>query len=106
MAIETKYIDMIPRVIDGLNATEQEAHERLGYTFPPDVWQLKSIGTKFAYIDCGTSGAFLMEIATGELYNIKGYGRPDYNKKKKSDIGNIETVDPKSLWAKRFNYLR
>lgn len=52
------------------------------------------------------SGAFLCDLETGELYNIKAYGVPDYNKKVKADIGNIATVDPKELHQRRWNYLR
>jgi hypothetical protein len=62
--------------------------------------------SKYWSIDYGTSGAFLVEKATGELFNIKGYGVPDRNKKLKADIGNIFTVNPEILHTKRYNYLR
>jgi len=89
-----------------LNKLEAEDFARRGFTHPHDRWHLKKVGKKFAYLDCGGSGAFLVESATGELYNIKGYGVPDYNKKKKADIGNIATVNPRELHARRWNYLR
>lgn len=98
--------EKIKKLADALNVIEAEEFKRKGYSFPHDKWTLKKVGKKFAYLDCGGSGAFLVEIATGELYNIKGYGVPDYNKKKKADIGNINTVDPKVLHSKRWNYLR
>ncbi len=98
--------EKIKKLADALNVIEGEEQKRKGYTIPHDKWTLKKMGKKFAYLDCGGSGAFLVEIATGELYNIKGYGVPDYNKKKKADIGNINTVDPKVLHSKRWNYLR
>jgi hypothetical protein len=71
-----------------------------------DQWSIKKEGKKFAYLDKGTSGVFLIERATGELYNIKGYGVPDYNKKQKADIGNLATVDVQVLHTKQYNYLR
>lgn len=63
-------------------------------------------GRKFDKIDIGSSGAYMVERATGELYNIKAYGVPDYNKKRKADIGNIFTADAKEVLAKRYNYLK
>ena len=71
-----------------------------------DHWTIKKEGKKFAYLDKGTSGVFLIERSTGELYNIKGYGVPDYNKKQKADIGNLATVDAQVLHTKQYNYLR
>jgi len=61
---------------------------------------------KFIAIDIGRSGAYLVEKATGELFNIKAYGVPDYNKKKKSDLGNIASADPVRVYRLRWNYLR
>lgn len=89
-----------------LNKIEVRTHAQKGFTHPADVWKIKKVGKKFTYLDVGGSGAFLLEHATGELYNIKGYGVPDYNKKKKADIGNIATVNPRELHMKRWNYLR
>lgn len=95
----------IDRVIAGLNEAEQSRHTALGYCgFAPDKWHLKP-RAKYRAIDCGTSGAFLVDAA-GELYNISGYGRPDMNKKRKANLGNIATVDPDWLHSKRYNYLR
>lgn len=61
---------------------------------------------KFCNIDIGSSGAWMVEKATGELYNIKAYGVPDRNKKAKANLGNVFTVDPAFLFARRYNYLR
>jgi len=71
-----------------------------------DDFHIEKVGKKFAYLNAGGSGCFLIEVSTGELYNIKGYGVPDYNKKKKANIGNVATVDPTWLYNKRWNYLR
>lgn len=63
-------------------------------------------GKRFLKINIGGSGAYMMEKETGELYNIRGYGQPDHNKKKKSDLGNIQTCDPRRVFELRHNYLR
>jgi hypothetical protein len=99
----------IEAVVRGLNEEEDQREfaqhmKKMGGTW--DHWHIKKEGKKFIYLDCGGSGAFLIEKATGELYNIKAYGVPDYNKKQKADIGNVLTVDPKVLHTKRWNYLR
>jgi len=96
----------IDRVIAGLNAAEKAQHETNGFTkFEPEQWHTIE-RKKYIALDCGGSGAFLVDKATGELFNIQGYGKPDKNKKKKADIGNIATVDPTWLHSKRWNYLR
>ena len=93
-------------VVSALNALEQQRHKENGYTFAPDIvtWTDRK---KFIAIDFGTSGAFLVEKATGELFNIKSkYGVPDYSKKQKANLGNLLTVDPAYLHGKRWNYLK
>jgi len=95
----------LKRIIDGLNETEEKSYKTKGYSIPPDKW-VSIIKNKYIYINCGTSGAFMVERETGELYNIKAYGVIDKNKKKKADIGNITTVCPIWLHSKRYNYLR
>lgn len=99
----------IQELADALNViqsqTEHAQHQEM-HGRPWDHWVVSKSGKKFTYLDIGRSGAFLVEHATGELYNIKGYGVPDYNKKKKADIGNLATVDPAVLHTKRWNYLR
>jgi len=98
-------LDNLDRVISGLNEAEQEYIKKTYPSLEPEKWH-KRIRRKFIAIDIGGSGAFLMERSTGELLNIKAYGVPDYNKKKKANIGNIKTVNPAVLHTKRYNYLR
>src|SRR3990167_4930466 len=105
LTAQTTTLERLPEVIDGLNACERASHEARGYTSPPDVWHARE-RSKYVAIDCRHSGAFLVEKATGELFNIKSYGVPDQNKKRKADIGNIQTVDPAELHRRRHNYLR
>ncbi len=61
---------------------------------------------KFYAVDEGSSGYFLIERETGEIFNIKGYGVADRNKKVKANLGNIFTADARMLYEKRYNYLR
>lgn len=93
------------QLVGRLNEIERQEHAARGFTNAADFWHIKE-RNKFDALDCGTSGAFLVEKATGELYNISGYGRPDYNKKQKADIGNVLTANPETVHAKRWNYLR
>jgi hypothetical protein len=94
------------RVLEGLNKAEAADHLGRGFTrSAPDQWCAIE-GRKYVALNCGRSGAFLVDKETGELFNIKGYGRADMNKKRKADLGDIRTVDPEVLHGKRFNYLR
>lgn len=43
------------------------------------------IGAKYARLDVGGSGAWMVEMETGIVYGIKGYGTPD----KKKIAGNV-----------------
>lgn len=100
----------LDRLIENLNKAKEKHLTAQGLTNLVDRgynnFHINKVGQKFLYLDAGGSGCFLVEIATGELYNIKGYGVPDYNKKKKADIGNVATVDASWLYSKRWNYLR
>jgi len=52
----------------------------------------------------------MVEKTTGEIFNIKGYGTPDKNKKIKANLGNIKNYTDldkiKILHSKRYNSLR
>ena len=90
-------INELLEALNGIEAAKNDVFPKLWTAIPR---------TKFTALDIGGSGAFMVENATGELFNIKGYGVPDRNKKLKADIGNLATVDPAYLHAHRFNYLR
>jgi hypothetical protein len=62
------------------------------------------IGGKYMRLDTGTSGAFMLELATGDVYGIKGYGKID----KKKCSGNIYEpgFDGATLFKTRFQYGR
>ena len=89
---------------DQLNAIEARKHAARFQTVP-DVVTVK-VRKRFIALDVGTSGAWLVDRASGEIYNIKAYGVPDNNKKAKADIGNVFTVDPERMHGLRWNYLR
>ena len=94
----------LKRVLDGLNEAEVKYREEMEYLPKENTWHSVE-RKKFIAIDCDTSGAFLIEKSTGDIFNIKGYGKPDRNKKVKADLGNIFTVNPSFLHARRHNYL-
>lgn len=96
-----------------LDAQEEASWLARGFTHPRDRIELNETkkGRKFLYLDFaqphgGYSGGWLVEAETGEIFNIKGYGVPDYNKKKKANLGNVSTADPARVHAGRWNYLR
>lgn len=108
--------EIVLRIIDELNILEAEHLRKEGYTNlaffdeKGDLTKEYKIHMKekrkYFNIDFGTSGAFMVDKETGEIYNIKGYGQPDFKKKLKSDLGNIKNCIPKELHKRRFNYLR
>jgi hypothetical protein len=73
----------------------QEQAERKKREFPrsfgvsgPDKVMIK-VGRKYANIDVGESGRYMVELSTGDIYGIKGYGvihRGHY-------YGNLDTID-------------
>lgn len=100
----------VERLITELNIAKEAQLVRQGLTNLVgrgyDNFHVKKVGTKFLYIDCGGSGCFLVELATGELFNIKAYGVPNYNKHTKAPLGNVRNVDATWLLEHRWNYLR
>jgi len=101
-----QFAEAMSRLVGALDRIERASHEIKGFTSTLHAQVICKMRGKYAAIDFGGSGAFLVEMATGELYNIKAYGVPDKNKKHKADIGNIYTVEPKWLHGRRWNYLR
>lgn len=47
------------------------------YDSPAYAKTAKDRGRKYIALDDGTSGRFLLEKATGEVWTIKAYGRPN-----------------------------
>ena len=84
-------------------ASNADTVKRFGHLVNQDVTHYH-VGGKYARFDIGGSGAFMVEIETGTVYGIKGYGK--INKAKNS--GNI--YDPgfngSVLVRDRFRYGR
>lgn len=84
-------------------AVNEKHYVTEGYTFPAD--QVHGVyGAKYARLDIGGSGAFMVDIETGLIYGIKGYGKVD----KKKVLGNIydPAFDAAVLVRDRFRYGR
>lgn len=111
-------IEQINQLIAQLNVAEAERLtfnkfdnllNKDGTPLPDWTWHALE-KKKFFHINCGTSGAFMVEKETGELFNIKAYGQIDKNKKLKANLGNLKDIksqyEATILHGKRWNYLR
>ena len=102
----------LKEVVQELNVFEAERLRADGYTnscfFNPDGSLTKDysikylIKKKWAYINFGTSGAFMVKKDDGNIFNIDGYGVPNLAKFR----GNIDTIDINELHKNRYYYLR
>lgn len=99
-------------VIKALNQWH-EAHRadfvRSGYTNLLDSFDVQEqkhghLGDRYMRLDVGSSGAWMLELATGDVYGIKGYGKID----RKKCAGNIydPTFDGAILFRDRFRHGR
>ena len=120
---------MIKEIITGLNECEKQRLIKEGFTnecfFKNGVLTEEHTfkileKKKYFYINCGGSGVFMVD-KSGEIFNIKGYGTPNKNKKLKANLGNIKDYfmifegvltdnlnknKVEFLHSKRYNYLR
>ena len=96
----------IAEMCEAIASAQKADYKQRGYSEIEAKPVVSKERKKFIAVDIGGSGAFLVEKETGEIYNIKGYGVPDYNKKRKANLGNIFTADLSGLYARRWNYLR
>lgn len=69
-------------------------------TFDTQEEKHTHIGAKYARLDVGSSGAWMVELETGIVFGIKGYGTPD-KKKIAGDI-NDPSFDGAILYRDRF----
>jgi hypothetical protein len=101
--------DMDNKRIEQILSQWHEAHRqdfvRSGYTnllstFDQQEKKHMHIGAKYARLDVGGSGAWMLEMNTGDIYGIKGYGTPD----KKKIAGNVNdpAFDGVVLFRDRF----
>lgn len=85
------------------NAVNHAHYDMSHFTTPADQVH-GHFGAKYARLDVGGSGAFMVEIETGLIYGIMGYGKID----KKKVSGNIydPNFDAAVLVRDRFRYGR
>lgn len=78
-------------------------YNRENFTFPADQVH-GHFGAKYARLDVGGSGAFMVDIVSGLIYGIMGYGKVD----KKKVSGNIydPAFDAAVLVRDRFRHGR
>ena len=102
-------LDQINVALRGILFMWHEAHRaefvNRGYvnllpTFDTQEEKHTHTGAKYIRLDVGSSGAWMLEIATGDIFGIKGYGVPD----KKKIVGNVgdPQFDGALLWRDRF----
>ncbi len=53
---------------------QQKAWTAKGYTHPFSEHGSVKVGKKYARVDVGTSGKYMVDMETQEIYGIKGYG--------------------------------
>lgn len=96
--------DRYETVLGQWQAAANIQHYRINkYTFPADQVH-GTFGAKYARLDIGSSGAFMVDIESGIIYGIMGYGKVD----KKKVSGNIyhPHFDGAVLVRDRFRYGR
>ena len=98
-------------VVDKLNALLADWHEagraafeqRYPHTsYDADMGKRLIVKRKYLYLDEGTSGVWMVERATGEVFSIKGYGVPDRKKR----LGTLDTITGADLHRLRWWYKR
>lgn len=75
----------------------ERSYKNLVYdTYSPKTAKYKK---KYIYLDEGTSGAFILEISTGNIYSLKSrYGVPNFKK----FCGHIDTITGADLCRLRW----
>jgi hypothetical protein len=101
--------ERLKQVLDQWHEEHRKQFVRDGYTNLLDSFDQREekhahLGDKYIRLDVGGSGAWMLELATGDVYQIKGYGKVD----KKKCVGNIydPTFDGASLFKYRFQHGR
>lgn len=78
---------------------EPETIKRLLENYDKDMVKTVTAKKKYYYLAEGTSGVFMVEKDTGDIYRIKAYGQ--INRKK--PCGNISALTGKHLKSMRWN---
>jgi len=91
-----KLIEKIEKLLTDWHEAGRASFEKNYHNLNYDTYTPKRmvVKAKYIYLDDGTSGAFILEKSTGNIYRIKSkYGVPN----RKKLIGNIETITGKEL---------
>ena len=98
--------------LDGLNICEAERLKKEGcnnecfFNLDGSLTEQYKVNCKekkkYFYIDFGTSGAFMIDKSTGEIFNIKNYGTVNKAKFR----GTINNIDVEELHKNRWAYAR
>jgi len=96
MKLSHKYIDKINKL---LNDWHEAGRTPFNKSYPHldydrETQKRANFRSKYVLLDEGTSGVFVLEIETGNIYRIKsGYGVPN----KRKLVGTIDTVTGEDL---------
>lgn len=102
-------VDRVKQLLSQWHEAHRAQFVRDGYTnllpsFDEREQKHIHIGAKYARLDVGGSGAWMLELSTGVIFGIKGYGTPD-KKKVAGDI-NDPDFDGAILFRDRFRHGR
>jgi len=88
--------ETVIKVLDQWHEAQRQSYHREYVPGPDEIKRFNEreekhghIGGKYMRLDVGTSGAWMLEMATGDVYQIKGYGKID----RKKCAGNIYAPD-------------
>ncbi len=109
IAVPQTYLDRIEQILSQWHEAHRQQFVRDGLTnslptFDTQEQKRGTVGAKYIRLDVGGSGAWMLEITTGVIFGIKGYGTPD-KKKIAGDI-NDSAFDGAVLYRGRFRHGR
>ena len=84
-------LNMIEKLETLRSLIDKEYNERMSRQYPslkPEIITIKP-GNKYIKIDVGSSGKYMIEVSTGNIYGIKAYGVIHRGYK----FGNLDTIN-------------
>lgn len=107
--VSQAFLDKMEAVLNQWHEAHRQDFVRRGYTnllgsFDTQEEKRATVGAKYIRLDVGGSGAFMLEMSSGLVYGIKGYGVPD--KKKILGDFNDPAFDGAILFRDRFRHRR
>ena len=108
-ALSPDFLALVERILSQWHETHRADYVAQGMTnlmrtFDTQEQKHGHIGGKYMRLDVGGSGAWMLEMVTGDVYGIKGYGKID----RKKCAGNIfdPEFDGGVLFLDRFRHGR